>query len=714
MTLSPGARWTLKNESAAPVRFHWVRKAYEAVEGIEVPEAFITSDDAVKPTAMPGTDGKWATTRFADPNDIRHDMHVNIVTFEPGVVDSPMEEWQPEEITAHLDYYRALNAQLEESYQGKTWGYPVAIEAIGLNAAANGVSLTTRLGDMIGSDAGWQVIFAGDVCYEREMSTRVFDWLKARRDAAMSDLALAAREVVCLAGIQESFGNAADRVLGKLTGLRLSESTVERTTEAAGSLCKAQRERGLVGRGAGDVERGGDGAQAWLFDPKRLGTGEAFEQPVVQRRAADVSPTSTGSTLVAATDREEPPMSLVLKDGTSWAETYRRCMQVAPEAFDSDRIRNLIAGEWVRSGTPGDHRTPVDGTEIEGPPRIDHPEAERAVDGAVRMHHEWAKVGLDERRERVSRAVAAMREHRDLLALLLVWEIGKPWRLACADVDRSLDGVDWYVAEADRQLAGRVFELAAKLPLSPWHFPEDQVSDDWLFVVEPEIRSILTVPRTGLLSLSALLTIWSAMGGVDSVRVGLNRAYDIRETRSLWWLYFQNVLFVIGSAIFLLIFALLIVFAPVMIQVAEIYAPALKGHFVTIEQLRYPIGITLLTAGVLFCHRVLPAKTLSVLEVLPGVVITVVAWVIMSSAFSESEKARNHSVPSGSACWHAIGRDASVPPSSWTVVSMAVRWSLIRSCTCSAPLSWWDIAAPSRSSSCRPVTPGTSRGRWSR
>jgi membrane protein len=150
----------------------------------------------------------------------------------------------------------------------------------------------------------------------------------------------------------------------------------------------------------------------------------------------------------------------------------------------------------------------------------------------------------------------------------------------------------------------------------------------------PEIHSILTVPRTGLLSISALITIWSAMGGVDSVRVGLNRAYDIRETRSLWWLYFQNVLFVIGSAIFLLAFALLIVFAPIMIQVAEIYAPALKGHFVTIEQLRYPIGITLLTAGVLLCHRVLPAKALNVLEILPGVVMTVVVWVVMSSAFS--------------------------------------------------------------------------------
>ena len=33
---------------------------------------------------MPGTDGAWATQRFVDPDDLRHDMHVNIVTFQPG------------------------------------------------------------------------------------------------------------------------------------------------------------------------------------------------------------------------------------------------------------------------------------------------------------------------------------------------------------------------------------------------------------------------------------------------------------------------------------------------------------------------------------------------------------------------------------------------------------------------------------------------------
>ena len=50
--------------------------------------------------------------------------------------------------------------------------------------------------------------------------------------------------------------------------------------------------------------------------------------------------------------------------------------------------------------------------------------------------------------------------------------------------------------------------------------------------------------------------------------------------------------------------------------------------------MRYPIGILLLTLGVLLCHRVLPAKSRNIIELLPGVVLTVVAWVLMSSAFS--------------------------------------------------------------------------------
>lgn len=150
----------------------------------------------------------------------------------------------------------------------------------------------------------------------------------------------------------------------------------------------------------------------------------------------------------------------------------------------------------------------------------------------------------------------------------------------------------------------------------------------------PEIRSILTVPRTGLLSISALLTIWSAMGGIDSLRVGLNRAYDLKENRNMFWLYGQGVLFVIGTAVGLLTVALLIVVAPVGFVVLDAISPDFRKNFTTIDQLRFPIAIVLLTGGLLLCHRFLPSKRLSTRELLPGVLLTVVVWIVLSSAFS--------------------------------------------------------------------------------
>jgi (S)-ureidoglycine aminohydrolase len=54
------------------------------VDGVDVPDPIFTNENDIEPVAMPDTDGKWATTRFVDPADIRHDMHVTVVTFKPG------------------------------------------------------------------------------------------------------------------------------------------------------------------------------------------------------------------------------------------------------------------------------------------------------------------------------------------------------------------------------------------------------------------------------------------------------------------------------------------------------------------------------------------------------------------------------------------------------------------------------------------------------
>jgi len=84
--LPPSTDWTLHNTTDEMLRFHWIRKAYEPVEGLPYPEVIITNEQDVAPNVMPDTEGRWATTRFVEPTDLRHDMHVNIVTFEPGGV----------------------------------------------------------------------------------------------------------------------------------------------------------------------------------------------------------------------------------------------------------------------------------------------------------------------------------------------------------------------------------------------------------------------------------------------------------------------------------------------------------------------------------------------------------------------------------------------------------------------------------------------------
>lgn len=84
--IAPGTIWSIQNSSSQTCTFHWIRKQYDKVDGIETPSSFVTADEAVSPVAMPDTNGKWATSRFVDPGDIRHDLHVNIVTFMPGGV----------------------------------------------------------------------------------------------------------------------------------------------------------------------------------------------------------------------------------------------------------------------------------------------------------------------------------------------------------------------------------------------------------------------------------------------------------------------------------------------------------------------------------------------------------------------------------------------------------------------------------------------------
>lgn len=81
--IPPGSSWSVKNSGSELLKFHWIRKRWTPAIGLEKPDAILGSDRTQPISWMPGTED-WGTTRFADPNDLRHDMHANIVTFRPG------------------------------------------------------------------------------------------------------------------------------------------------------------------------------------------------------------------------------------------------------------------------------------------------------------------------------------------------------------------------------------------------------------------------------------------------------------------------------------------------------------------------------------------------------------------------------------------------------------------------------------------------------
>ncbi len=84
--LPPGARWTLFNTGTHHADFHWFRKPYQAVKGLDEPDVIVLQESDVEAYVMPGSNEGWSTKRFVDKTDMRHDMHITIVSFEPGCV----------------------------------------------------------------------------------------------------------------------------------------------------------------------------------------------------------------------------------------------------------------------------------------------------------------------------------------------------------------------------------------------------------------------------------------------------------------------------------------------------------------------------------------------------------------------------------------------------------------------------------------------------
>jgi len=204
----------------------------------------------------------------------------------------------------------------------------------------------------------------------------------------------------------------------------------------------------------------------------------------------------------------------ILKPGTGWDDTWHRCLTIAPEAFRADRTLNLWNGNWHADGVVMVAKSPIDGGIIAGPPQVDTLTAQRAVRASLDQHRHWRYFPLAERRARVTAALDTLSEYRDLLALLLVHEIGKPWQLAKADVERAIVGVRWYTENIEGMLHGRSPLDGPVSNIASWNYPMSVLFHAMLVQALAGNATLAKVPTNGGLSCLTLACAFAAREGI--------------------------------------------------------------------------------------------------------------------------------------------------------------------------------------------------------
>ncbi|MGD0419970.1 MAG: YihY/virulence factor BrkB family protein [Xanthobacteraceae bacterium] len=148
-----------------------------------------------------------------------------------------------------------------------------------------------------------------------------------------------------------------------------------------------------------------------------------------------------------------------------------------------------------------------------------------------------------------------------------------------------------------------------------------------------EIHNVLTTTRGGVLTLGAVFAVYFASSGVESLRIGLNRAYGLYEQRSWWLLRLESIGYVLVSALALLVLAFLVVLGPLIFKAAANYAPwiePLESHY---DFARVGIGGGVLAVALFILHMWLPAGRRGLSKVWPGIAATLALWLACGFAF---------------------------------------------------------------------------------
>ena len=148
-------------------------------------------------------------------------------------------------------------------------------------------------------------------------------------------------------------------------------------------------------------------------------------------------------------------------------------------------------------------------------------------------------------------------------------------------------------------------------------------------VAEPivrEVRQVLGGTHPGTLTIGIVFALYFASSGVESLRIGLNRAYGQTETRNWIVLRLESIGYVLLAALALLALAFLVVLGPLLFRAALLHAPWLEPLEGTVTFARFGVATVVLVVALFVAHKWLPAGRRRIIEILPGLAATLLLW----------------------------------------------------------------------------------------
>ena len=168
---------------------------------------------------------------------------------------------------------------------------------------------------------------------------------------------------------------------------------------------------------------------------------------------------------------------------------------------------------------------------------------------------------------------------------------------------------------------------AANLILDTW--PKEVAGP-----IATEVHNVLSQSRRDVLTFGAILALYFSSSGVESLRVGLNRAYGIREVRAWWVTRLESILYVVLGAFAMLGFAFLVVLGPLLLRWLDPLVPSLQLTSIRIALLRYAIATILIVGALAIAHKFIAAGRRRLRDILPGITVTLGLWLLGGLAFS--------------------------------------------------------------------------------